>query len=440
MKKQLANGLILRTLSEGYAGDREQLPQFYAEVNGEGDSEESKTGLLFWTKDLIEGHPTTTLDDIFVVVDPAHDDRIASATLLIPQVWRYEDIPLSVGRPELVGTLPEYRGRGLVRALFDVVHERSAGLGHQMQAITGIPYFYRQFGYTMTVDLGFCATYPLHVSPVPAADSQPKFTLRPATLDDIPNLAAWYDNMARQRLLTALRSEEEWRYELMGRNAASIESMVYHIIVNAAGEGVGYLTLFAHRGQAYMLNCTAYVVGDQASYLETFDDVIQGIKQWALATYGECPALLGFGAGVHESVVHLVERTIGGLVRRRIYKWYLRVPELVPFLQHIRPVLERRLEGSGAHRYTGELKIGFYNLTGVLLKFERGRIIEITTTQGKDGYDASFPWNLFWNVLFGDHTVEEICVTLPEVYTNGKGAVLLDALFPKKKSWLKGLT
>jgi hypothetical protein len=440
MKKQLADGLILRTLSEGYASDREQLPQFYADVNGEGDSEEIKTGLLFWTKDLIEGHPTTTLDDIFVVVDPAHNDRIASATLLIPQIWRYEEIPISVGRPELVGTLPEYRGRGLVRALFEAVHERSAGLGHQVQAITGIPYFYRQFGYTMAVDLGLYATFPLHVPAEPAVDYKPAFTLRPATVDDIPSLSAWYDSMARERLLTEYRSEEEWRYEIMGRNAASTENMAYQIIVNAAGEGVGYLSFFAHRGQAYMLNCAAYVVGDQTSYLETFDDVIQGVKQWALAQYGECPALLGFGVGVHESVGHLVGRTMGGLSRRRSYRWFLRIPDLVPFLRHIQPVLERRLEGSGAHRYTGELKIGFYNLTGISLKFERGHICEIAAIQGKDGYDASFPWNLFWNVLFGDHTVDDIGATLPEVYTSGKGAVLLDALFPKKKSWLKGLT
>jgi hypothetical protein len=34
---------------------------------------------------------------------------------LISQIWAYEGIPFGVGRPELVGTLPEYRNRGLVR-------------------------------------------------------------------------------------------------------------------------------------------------------------------------------------------------------------------------------------------------------------------------------------------------------------------------------------
>jgi hypothetical protein len=181
------------------------------------------------------------------------------------------------------------------------------------------------------------------------------------------------------------------------------------------------------------------VVGDQSSYLETFNDVMRGIKQWALARYGESPTMVGFAPGIHDALDRLIERTLGGDSRRQPYKWFLRVPDPIPFLYSIQPVLERRLEGSGAHRYTGELKIGFYDLTGIALKFERGHVTEITNLKGKDGYDISFPWNLFWNVVFGHHTYNEINVILPDVGTGGRGAVLLDTLFPKKKSWVKGL-
>ncbi|MCC6454874.1 MAG: GNAT family N-acetyltransferase [Caldilineaceae bacterium] len=438
MKRQLADGLILRTLSEGHAGDREQLPQFYADVNGEGDREEIKQGLVLWTQDLIERHPTTTLDDIFVVVDPAHNDRIVSATLLIPQTWRYEEIPLSVGRPELVGTLPEYRGRGLVRALFDAVHERSASLGHQLQSITGISYFYRQFGYTMTVDLDDHATIPLHALDDAAADYKPLFTLRKATVDDIADLSTWYDYLARERLLSEMRSPEQWRHVVAGNSPGSLQGRVYLIIENAEGVGVGYVAL-AEIVSPHSLYCIAYVVGDQSSYLETFGDVIQGIKQWVLAAHGKLPALLYLDSSLHEALDWMITRTRGGNIRRQHYKWYLRVPEPIQFLQQIQPVLERRLEGSGAHRYTGELKVGFHNLKGMSLKFERGRITEIMSIQGKDGYDVRFPWNLFWNVVFGDQSNEEINALLPEVWPSSKGAVLLNTLFPKKKSWLEGL-
>ena len=58
-----------------------------------------------------------------------------------------------VGRPELVGTLPEFRNRGLIRAQMDILHQWSAERGQPVQAITGIPFFYRQFGYEMALPL-----------------------------------------------------------------------------------------------------------------------------------------------------------------------------------------------------------------------------------------------------------------------------------------------
>jgi GNAT superfamily N-acetyltransferase len=440
MQKQLADGLILRTLSEGVASDRERLPQFYAEINGEGDPEWAQAGLAVWTEDLMTGHPTTTLDDIFVIVDPAHDDRIVSATLLIPQTWRYEEVEIPVGRPELVGTHPGYRGRGLVRTLFAAIHERSAALGHQLQTITGIPYFYRQFGYTMALDLDNGAIYPLSVSREMPADYTPTFTLRAATEDDIPDLARWHNYMACDRLVSEVRTPELWRYELSGRQKRSLRYPHYLIIVNAAGEGVGYVQLAANEHRKRHMYCVAYVVGDQASYIATFDDVIIGIKQWAETTFGFVPPMLLFDRGLHPAIYKLVDRKFGGVINTRIYKWYVRVPDPVAFFRLIQPVLERRLEGSGAHRYTGEFKIGFYDLTGIALQFEQGKMVDVKTIRGMDGYSVAFPWHLFWNVVFGDQSADELRAVLPDIEVNGgANAVLLDALFPKRMSWVEGL-
>ena len=438
MQKQLANGLILRTLSEGHASDREQLPQFYAAINGEGDPDEAKEALALWTQDLMNNHPLTSHDDIFVVVDPAHDHRLVSATLLIPQTWHYENMTIAVGRPELVATHPDYRKQGLVRQLFAAVHERSAALGHQMQVITGIPYFYRQFGYTMAVALGSDAGVPLTAAPEPAPDHKPAYTLRRATLQDIPDLARWHEAMARERLLSEIRSPDIWRHELVGHHPRSMRARYHLVIENAEGKGVGYIAL-GHPFDFSILYASAMVIGEEASYAESFEDVVMGVRQWATAEFGKCPAVLVWSAGNQSALHTLANHTTGGHVRNLSYKWYIRVPDTLAFLRHITPVLERRLEGSGAHRYTGELKIGFYDLTGIVLKFERGRIVDYGTLAGKDGYDISFPWHLFWNVVFGDHSVDEIHAILPDVWTGGKHAVLMEALFPKKKSWIDGL-
>jgi hypothetical protein len=181
-------------------------------------------------------------------------------------------------------------------------------------------------------------------------------------------------------------------------------------------------------------------VGEDASYLETFDDVMRGIKQWALVTIGACPPLLPVASGHHPALSTLIGRTFGGVHPQLSYKWYVRVADPIAFFRLIQPVLERRLEGSGAHRYTGELKVGFYDLTGIALTFEKGKLIDVSRVRGKDGYTVSFPWNLFWNVVFGDQSAAELRGALPDVDTGGgKGTVLLDALFPKKSSWIEGL-
>lgn len=437
MQRQLRDGLILRSLSAGYASDQQRLPQFYYDVFVLDASPETEQPVIPWTQDLMNGHPTVTHDDIFVVVDPTKDDMIVSATLLIPQTWRYEDVEFAFGRPEIVATHPDYRRRGLVWALFEAVHERSATLGLNVLGITGIPYFYRQFGYTMAVDLGAHAM----VSTAVIKDrEQPQFTLRPATEGDIPDLIRWDRYIAKQRLLSVVYTTDTWRYGLHGRQADSAAHLVYLVIVNPEGNGVGYVAMRNNNFHSFhrMLSCHAYIIGEEASYLETFDDVLFGMKQWGKERFGECPPVLQFATGMHESIGIMVDRMVSGSIRRREYAWYLRVADLRRFLCDIAPMLERRLEGSGAHRYSGTLAIGFYEKDGITLHFERGRLKEITV--GKVKADIEFPNHLFLNVLFGYHSADEIRSILPDVSANPKAAVLLPVLFPKKRSWIMPLS
>lgn len=439
MQRQLPDGLIVRSLSENHLTDRERLPDFYVSVFTAEDPEDMQNAFRHWIKDLMEGHPTVTDEDIFVVVDPAKDDQIVSATLLIPQVWRYATIELPIGRPELVATLPDYRNRGLVRALFDAVHERSEALGHNVQTITGIAHFYRQFGYTMAVDLGQHAVYPLSSMHDAAPDYKPTFALRPATVEDIPNLIRWGEHFAQQRLLSTIRTAENWHYELAVRDQASTQAVDYQIIVDTAGNGVGYLAIMNIRWDKEMANCLGFVVGPESSYLATFEDVIRALKVWAAAKFPDPPVMIGFGSGIDSTLDTLIDRTQGGVIRRREYSWYIRVADPIRMMRDLTPLLESRLEGSGANCYTGSLKIGFYDKTGMALNFERGKLTSVEPMTGSGGYDIAFPNHSFWNVVFGQHGYDDLRAVLPEVWASAKVAILLDALFPKQKSWLVAL-
>lgn len=438
MQRVLRDGLILRTLSEGVESDRANLPAFYAEVNGEGDPEPIRAGLARWTEDLIERHPSMTLDDFFVVVDPAKDDLIVSATLNIPQTWSYESIPFAVGRPELVGTLPDYRRRGLVRELISEVHKRSEAMGALVQGITGIPHYYRQFGYTMAVELEQPAFYPLTLLADAPADKPPGFSLRPLAVDDLPEFRRCYDAYAARFGVTDVYTDAFLRFQLDGISEDSVRRVLMFAIVDAQGRTVGFIDLFAIPFNPKMIECGLYILNEESSYVATFDDVVRAIRDWARANRAEQPTVLRLMQGNAQPLLRLVERSNAAVVRPVVYAWYLRVPDAVAFLRHIGPALEKRLEGSGAHRYTGVLKIGFYDMTGVALHFADGNLSEVARLEGKDGYDISFPWHLVWNVVFGHHSWEEMRPLLPEVYCDGRTAVLLETLFPKRPSWVRG--
>ncbi len=171
-----------------------------------------------WTLELFEIPPPgfRAEDDILVVEDTA-SGRLVSSLCLIPQTWSYAGVPTSVGQPELVGTHPDYRRRGLVRAQFEVIHARSAELGQQWQIIGGIPWYYRQFGYSYALDL---PPFPIwrwgKSQPEPPAG----YSLRPAVAADIPFVAALDEAAATRSSLCCLRGVDGMTYEVTRRPGA----------------------------------------------------------------------------------------------------------------------------------------------------------------------------------------------------------------------------
>ncbi|HMA34476.1 MAG TPA: GNAT family N-acetyltransferase, partial [Chloroflexia bacterium] len=189
-------------------------------------------GLRAWTRDLMSGaHPTTRAADFTLVVDDHAGGRIVSSLCLIAQTWAYAGIPFAVGRPELVSTAPAYRRRGLVRAQFAAIHARSAARGELVQAITGIPWYYRQFGYELTMAHGgSCRWLPFRIPAAPTAP--PPYHLRRATAADLPLLERLYAIHCAHSLVTRRRDAAEGQYELGWKQ--------FWLVEDPGGGPVGY--------------------------------------------------------------------------------------------------------------------------------------------------------------------------------------------------------
>jgi hypothetical protein len=119
----------------------------------------------------------------------------------------------------------------------------------------------------------------------------------------------------------------------------------------------------------------------------------------------------------------------------RPYAFYIRVPDLPAFFRRVASVLERRLAGSLAAGYSGDLKLSFYR-SGLVLNFGKGRLENVEAFEPPQNLDAgaSFPDLTFLQLVFGRRSRAELEAAFPDCYTSGDAGPLLDVLFPKLPS------
>ncbi len=431
MIRELGAGLILRRSS---SEDADALSAFCGEIHSEvpGQSDEI---VAAWTRDLLtRPHPRFHHDD-FTVIEEAATGRIVSTLNLISQTWTYEGIPFEVGRPELVGTLPEYRNRGLIRLQFEEIHRWSAERNELVQAITGIPFYYRLFGYEMAVDLdGSRSGFELNIPRLGPGDAEP-CSFRPATQADVPFITGVYQHGCERYPIACVRDEEIWRWELQGRS--EIVAQVTTIIQRPDREPLGVLRHLPHLGR-HGITAMSYELKPGASWLEITPAVMRFLwntgQDYARLEGKPCTAF-NFSLGEFHPVYEVFRERLPQI--QQSYAWYVRVSDLPAFLKHIRPALERRLAASYACNYSGAVHVSFYR-SGLRLVFVQGRLAAIDPwmpgPRELEG-DIAFPGLTFLQLLFGYRSLDELRNAFPDCWwRSNEIRALMDALFPKRSS------
>jgi GNAT superfamily N-acetyltransferase len=432
--RDLGDGLVLR---QATPDDTEKLVAFHAEVHRDPDSDQPEIYVGEWVRDLMERpHPTFQPGDFTLVEDTATGE-VVSSLCLISQTWSYGGVEFGVGRPELVGTHPDYRRRGLIRAQMEVVHHWSAERGELVQAITGIPWYYRQFGYEMAMTLdGWRAGYGPNVPKTKEGEEAP-YRLRPAQEKDLPFIARAYSHGNQRYPVACVRDGALWYSELRGKAEDNINRHDLALIETAAGESAGFI---AHSPRAWKgrISIWRYELLPGASWLEATPAVVRYLwaqgQAWVEKDPSQEMEAFFFRLGTKHPAYEVFRNNLPR--EGRPYAWYLRVPDLPAFVQQVAPVLEQRLAASIVAGYTGELEINFYR-SGLRLAFDRGQLNRVepwqptSTEVGK----AAFPDLTFLQLLFGYRSLEELDHAFADCWAENDGTrVLLNALFPKQPS------
>jgi hypothetical protein len=432
----LGEGLFIRRATPE---DAQTLADFNAMIHSDEGPDKPDERVGAWTYDLLaKPHPLFQPCG-FTIVEEKGSGKIVSSMNLIPQTWAYAGIPFSVGRPELVGTLPEYRNRGLVRLQFEIIHRWSANRGDKVQAITGIPYYYRQFGYEMALNLGGGRSgFPTHVPRLKGGEKEP-YNIRPAGEEDIAFISRLTAVSEARSLVACKWDKALWRYELNGKSEKNVNREEIRIIETQDGKPCG---MIAHPPFTWgdMMVVQWYEILPEYTWQAVTPSVIRYLEhiytQYPPARGDKLPfGAFGFWLGEDHPVYHIIPDSLPR--QRKPYAWYIRLPDVPDFLHLIAPVLERRLAASPLAGYSGEIKISFYR-DGLRMVIEKGKMVTFEawkpTPVGHAG-DTAFPPYTFLQLLFGYRNMDMLKASFADIWTDkDEFHILLDALFPRQPS------
>ncbi len=421
--EKLDDGLVLRPATRA---DANELAEFNGIVHSEEDT--PSTPIEDWTLDLMTGeHPTFQPDRDVTVVEDTATGRIVSALFLIPQIWSYAGVEMLVGQPELIATHPDYRRRGLIRAQFEVIHAHSDP-DHIWQYIGGIPWYYRQFGYSYALDFVPSVQWWFKDS---SRDGPSGYALRPAGASDVSFLAEVEAAALQRPLLSAVRGVGGSALELRRRPLA-LPACDVHVVeqtVDADAVPIGYVASHTSRPDERVF-VHGFELMPGRSWLEPTAAVLAAFRERARDHPARPKGVRLLLASEHPAVRSAATKLSRG--PESSYAFYVRVPDALRLLEGIRPVLESRLADSPAAGHTGGLTIDFY--AGALrFSLVDGRITAIDRVPSSpDDADVSLPIEAFLAVVFGNRSLTRIESEVPDCQIGSDaGALLVDVLFPR---------
>lgn len=361
------------------------------------------------------GEPDDAIDHRLVVTDPdaglsacavvVDGDRVVSTATLLDEEVRIGGVRLPAGQVELVATEKEYEGRGLVRALMHWAHERSAARGHLVQAMIGIPYFYRLFGYEYAIDI----PQTLDVNALPPADGTA--VLRPARPSDIPAMAALQASAQSGFDVTMPHSTACWRW-LLDHESSNlwVLEQADTVIATARTTADDEELLLAEAAARDEAAARGLLNGIAA---QTPGDLIRVVHRAGTVT----------GDAWQEFVEHEP--------RRSAEQYYIRIPDVAALLDKLRPLFWQRLTAAGIDRTGQDIVISTFGAHHRIPVRANGLGQVVTggaiQSPGAVGGAGVAPDHLP-ALLFGPHGIEGLNRIRPDVYSADEE--LFQALFP----------
>lgn len=418
----LASGLIMRTLQS--EADQAAFVAFNARFNNITEGATCQC--------LVRHHPQMDNDHFFIVEDERHN-QVVACLCLIPWELHFEGISLKAAMMEMVLSHPDYRRLGLVKKLIRKFQEEVGIHGFDLTLITGIPNYYRQFGYSYALDLG--ESVNLSVEMIPEAAGNASFfsgiSFRAASIPDIPFLHELHVHSMNSLQLFFGRDEAYWRYLLQG---ARFDIRMLDDAMT--GKTLGYAILKQEGGVLSVME--SGIRSDVEN--KTWDKDVAGTLLRCLAKEGRRG--IRIYAHPHDKVWQVAMEWGAAVLNNN--QWLLKVEDQVALLSKLVPAFERRIGKSSMPGLTTEVVVNQFR-QAIGISIVCGKIMGIRSlgfvdsSMGADGGDLCIPPDAFLRLLFGYRSLEQLWDAWPDTVVRESSREMLGILFPKMDAHLLGI-
>jgi predicted N-acetyltransferase YhbS len=405
-QKELGDGLVLRCLCKS---DIKSLKEHVKLVHGE-----EVVGII---QRMLDHYPHFSLDDNFVVVD-TKDERVVAYLCLMQRTFVLEGVKIPVGQPDIVGTHPDYRNKGLVRHLNAALEERAAEYHLQLLSIAGIPYYYRQFGYEYAAPMTMGLPITTEAIPQLKEEEEEPVSIELVTKRTFPDYLACREKVNSFLDLYYDLGPEHFLFYSTGE--LSEPESIRFFLVKEKDKVVGAFYLGKSFGSLVVRELWL-------QHVELVPPVLRFLKTHVQEH--QCP--LKICPPSKPSLMPRLER-IADAKMSDSYAWYIRIPSIKQFLETISPILEKRLARSEFKGLTDTLKLSCYR-EGFELVFRNGELTDVNTLAIHElqQMEVSLPPLVINQLLLGYRTIIELQEIYPDVLCYSTKQGLVEVLFPK---------
>ncbi|MCJ7651444.1 MAG: GNAT family N-acetyltransferase [Candidatus Lokiarchaeota archaeon] len=407
--------------------------QFTLRVANDNDEEIEKIVKLNWNvhgdllKDVVphifQDHPRKK-DTLCFYVEERYTGQAVSSLLLEPLEWRFDNVIVPSCEMDFVATLPQYRGRNFIGLMNELYEQVMKERGYLISVLRGIPYYYRRFGYEFVFNLDERVTLMNNLIPEIKYED---LRIRKANEEDLSFIKEKYDEFFHNFYVSNKFEPNSFKYKFMNEAISKKYYSAYILeernvklsvfFIGMSYDGSGFSLIVPPVSELNMNKIILYIKN------KFIDKQAKDSDETKFC----CSTDTKFGQ-------YLIE--LGG-VADPSYGWQVKIPNLTLFFKHIKSILEQRIEASQFKGISRDIKISDYHEI-LTLKFSNGKVIDVTSEvkfSEPEVSDVKIPGPVLYKLILSYNSFEEIKFLIKDAIIKPESKLLINILFPKKKSY-----